>query len=266
MQPLEISNDRLALLKNTICPKDCTDDEFELFRYQCMRTKLDPFIRQIYMLKVRDKVTFLVSIDGLRLLAERSGIYAPGPHATFDYDNNGKLVSATAYALRKLDNGHWQEVSDIAYYVEYVQFNKEGKPNAMWSKMARTMLAKCAEAKLLRRMCPCDLGNLYAEEEIDPHRFEDKPKQFPTPRHRLIEEKVDCINDEQVSQIIKWCESVEGLDDLIVERLKVKDLHEITVLTFQKIKEYAERKISESRCQSDEIESPIIGEVLDNNT
>lgn len=86
--------ERRELLKRTIAEK-ATDDELELFITQCRRTGLDPFVRQIYFLKSpikkrvwnqakRDndwvesgeyKTSVQVSIDGFRVIAQRSGEY-----------------------------------------------------------------------------------------------------------------------------------------------------------------------------------------------
>jgi phage recombination protein Bet len=270
MQHLELSEDKKDLLKRTICPAECTDDEFQLFLYQCKRTQLDPFIRQIYMIKNprNSRVTFLVSIDGLRIIAERTGIYAPGSHADFCYDNNNKLVSATAYAFRKLNTGEWQAVSDIAYYDEYVQYNKDGKPNHIWNKMARTMLAKCAEAKLLRRICPCDLSNLYAEEEIDPHRFDDqKPSSALIPSNRKsLPAPSELVNEQQIRELVTYCEEVPGLEDLIVDRLKIDDFSQISLITYTKITDYAKRKVAEMQTKDHEADIPAVGQVLNNDS
>jgi len=145
------SKKQLEILKNSIC-KGISQEEFEIFLMACAKTKLDPFMRQIYAVKRKCKkpdgtwgevMSIQTGIDGYRLIAKRTGCYAPGPEPTYNYDDQGKLISATAYIKLMTADGTWHQVSASAYYDEYCQRTREGQPMGMWATMPRTMLAKC---------------------------------------------------------------------------------------------------------------------------
>lgn len=166
----EYTRDQVELIKRTIA-RGATDDELQLFMSTARRLGLDPFARQIYAIKRwnsltrQEEMVTQTAIDGLRVSAERTGQYLPGPRATFVHDEKGTLISAVAY-VRRLAHGEWHLIEAEAFYLEYVQLTKEGKPNRMWNTMPRVMLAKCAEALALRRAFPADLSGVYAHEEM----------------------------------------------------------------------------------------------------
>lgn len=157
---LDFSEDKIKLLKQTVC-KGASDNELQLFLHVCVKTGLDPFMRQIYSVPRGGQRTIQTGIDGYRVIAERTGKYAPGREPTYNYDNKENLISATAYVKKQTQDGTWHEVSATAFWGEY----KVESP--FWKKMPNNQLAKCAEALALRKAFPAELSGIYTKEEMD---------------------------------------------------------------------------------------------------
>lgn len=159
------------LIKRTIC-KGSSDEELELFIHACKRTGLDPFMKQIYAVKrwsssdKKEVMTMQTSIDGFRVIAERTGRYAPGPESKYEYDKEGNLISATAYVKKLTLDGTWHVISATAFFEEYAQRTKDGVLMQFWTKMPHVMLSKCAESLALRKSFPAELSGLYTMEEM----------------------------------------------------------------------------------------------------
>lgn len=151
---------QIELIKNSIC-KGASNEELQFFIYACERTRLDPFSRQIYSVPRGGQRTIQTSVDGFRLIADRTGKYSPGKEPTFEYDKNGNLLSATAYVMKQTKDGTWHQVSANASFSEY----NAGSP--IWKKMPRAMLSKCAECLALRKSFPAEMSGIYGEEEME---------------------------------------------------------------------------------------------------
>lgn len=186
---VQFSRDQIELLKRTIA-KGATDDELQLFIYTCRRLKLDPFARQIYAVKRRENVggqwreamQAQTSIDGFRLVAERTGKYM-GQLPTQWADVTESAVEGDAprivwydvwpfarapYAARVavLRSDFREPLVAVARYDAYVQKTRDGAPNSMWTKMGAEQLAKCAEALALRKAFPQELSGVYTGDEM----------------------------------------------------------------------------------------------------
>jgi phage recombination protein Bet len=160
------TREQVEVIKQTVA-KGASDAQLALFLQTCKSRGLDPFVKQVYF----TPQGIIVSIDGLRAIAERTGTYAPGP-TRFEYDANGGLVAAFV-TVRKMVAGQWFDLEESAYYEEY----KGSSP--IWRSKPRVMLSKCAEARALRRGWSSELSGLYESSELDQSQRDERPAPQP---------------------------------------------------------------------------------------
>lgn len=139
-----------------------TETELLFFLNVCKSSGLNPLTRQIYAIYRGDKMTIQAGIDGLRAIAERSGKYAGSKEGEFEYEKEGDSHPHRAtVTVLKIMGGKVYETTASAVWNEYYVSS-----SPMWTKMPETMLAKCAEAKALRKAFP-NIGQVYIEEEME---------------------------------------------------------------------------------------------------
>ncbi len=136
-----ISRQTVEVWKKTYC-KGATDPELAMFVQTCMRTGLRPETRHIFAVSRFTKegkvMTPQVSIDGLRLIAQRTGMYG-GQIGPYWCGKDGVWtdiwlleeppVAAKVGVIRK----DWKEpLWSVAKWSTYCQTDRDGRPTQFW--------------------------------------------------------------------------------------------------------------------------------------
>jgi phage recombination protein Bet len=223
-----LTAEQMDIIKNSIC-KGASDMELKYFLYVCQKTGLDPMTKQVYSVARFNSQTGMMErtiqtgIDGLRLIAERTGKYE-GQEGPFWCGNDGVWLdvwtsseSPVAAKVGVYKAGSNRPTYGVAKYSEYCQTTKNGV-TTMWKKFPTTMLAKVAEAIALKKSFPQDLSGIHSTEEMQQDQNEEVENPAfvnPEPNKLKIEtdEKSNTIAEILVIAKDK-CQNMTQIDKL----------------------------------------------------
>jgi phage recombination protein Bet len=181
-QHIKYIDENLSLIQNQ---NQLSDVDLKNFAIQCKRTGLDPITRQIYAIPNNGKMTIMASIDGLRLIADRSGLYEGQAQPQWCGQDGVwvdvwlKKEAPAACKIGVHKKNFKEALFGIAIFDEYAgkhqwddnrntpPKHKKGDLTFMWAKMPALMIAKVAEALALRKAFPNEMSGIYSTEEMD---------------------------------------------------------------------------------------------------
>jgi phage recombination protein Bet len=201
-----------------------TEKEVFAFLNMCKYLKLNPFLKEIYLIKYKDSpATFVISYQTLLKRAEENKNFDG-----YETEVKGEIpnMTATATVYRK-DRSYPVEIT--VNYGEAVKTvmdrqTKELRPTNMWKNMPEWMLRKVALARALKEAFPSAVGNAQVS----------------------VSEIVDIDSDDkQVQERIKEGDGQKAIDEMYGASEEAKDrklklyeiLKEKKIDTLAKVKE-----------------------------
>ncbi|MFI1735231.1 recombinase RecT [Streptomyces acidicola] len=185
-----------------------------IFFHYCKASGLDPFGRQIYMIKRKSRGeirwTIQTGIDGYRLIARRAADRAGQSIAYEDfvwYDAEGgehnvwlrdEPPAACKFVVWRGDSrfpavAHWREYAPKVWDYEAQEYKLGG----LWPQMPASQLSKVAEALALRRACPADLSGLHVDEELHAADAAESRERVQAAAVRLTHGKAEQSDESQ---------------------------------------------------------------------
>lgn len=186
-----------SIIKNYLVSGDkerVTDQELKMFLMMCQYQRLNPFLREAYIIKfgnepatlVTGKETFTKRAAKSKLIkGYEAGVVVQDIKTAIVTERAGSIV----YPGEKLLGG-WAEgyrkdrdkpIKIMVGISEYERRKKDGTLAANWRTMPATMIRKVALVQMLRELLPEEFEGLYSPEEmpIDMTTLPDEPIKIP---------------------------------------------------------------------------------------
>ncbi len=181
LAPLEFTADQKKIIRDSFLSGATEEEAAALLEVARLR-RLNPLTKQIHYVKRPTKRgdqwvdvwAFQVSIDGLRSISERTGLYDGHDPIETTFDDKGFPIESTIRMYRK---DRSRPVVARALFREFAQFTRDGKLTKMWAEKPVLMLEKCVEALGHRKLFPEDSGDCYTADEF--HRDEKEEPKAP---------------------------------------------------------------------------------------
>lgn len=186
-------------IRERLCP-NATDSELALCVELCNRQHLNPFTKEVYLVKYGNApASIITSYQVFNRRANRQESYG-GIKSGVVVMREGQIVKKRGSAVYKQVGeqllGGWAEVQfkdgkEPAYVELALSDYSTGKSN--WAKMPGVMIEKCAKAGAWRLAYPDEFGGMYTGEEMDQKVAQDMRAGTQAVEAESVEPAVDQL-------------------------------------------------------------------------
>lgn len=225
----------LEVIKTYICP-EATEQEAYYFLQLCRAQNLNPFLREVYLIKYgSEPATIVVGKETFTKRAARLPVY-DGFRAGIIVRAADKMIyrEGAFMAATEVLLGGWAEVyrkdqshsyrSEVSL-AEYLRRTKDGQPTRAWREMPATLIRKVALVQALREAFPDELGGIYSPEEM-PIQGSLPEYEYGQPPHPVVIEEPPVpspsITPPQRKEAITPAQ--QKAIHSIADKLKIQDL------------------------------------------
>lgn len=207
-----------------------TQREVKLFVELCKAQRLNPFIREAYLVKYGDKPASLVVGKDVytkraqanpRFKGMQAGIFVTRDGKGKEREGSMVLPGETVVGgwCKVFVEGYDVPIYDSVAFEEYANRRKDGKLGGSWAKMPGTMIRKVAMVHALREAFPDEFQGLYDAAEMGVDGQEERPEQ-PEQAEQPIEVEAEVIEPPSLMEarndlwkaMRAWCAATTGLE------------------------------------------------------
>lgn len=206
-----------------------TQREVKLFVELCKAQRLNPFIREAYLVKYGDKPASLVVGKDVYTKRAQANPRFKGMQAGIFVTRDGKgkeregsMVLPGEHVVggwcKVFVEGYDVPIYDSVAFDEYANKRKDGKLGGGWAKMPGTMIRKVAMVHALREAFPDEFQGLYdaAEMGVDDEPLYEQPEQAEQPidvEAEVIEPpSLMAARNDLWKAMRAWCAATTGLE------------------------------------------------------
>lgn len=233
-----LTDNQKLLIKRTVA-KDVTNDEFIIFLHMARKYNLDPFLKQIWCIKLSEysPAQIFTSRDGFLDIAHRSGHFdgmAPPeivrieePFEIEFYNKKTKLKEVKKYDFQYSSTTTVYRNDMKHPFVVTIYEDEYSTGRNLWLTKRRTMCGKVSESQCLRKAF--SISGMYAPEErgqdiiVEVKETKLQAEPIEVKDHNFLE----YVESEIRRKTINWIDVQHELKDRLPENASLPDIKEV---------------------------------------